>query len=360
MRICFVNSNIPWGGGERWIHQFARLSRDHDHTVTVLANVGSALAERLLGEPGISLETMPLGNFAFLNPRAQRHLTDLFTSRAVDTVLMCLPRDLKAAGFAARRVGVPRIVYRRGIDVSVKNSWLNRHLYGQVLTGLICNTEATKRSVLANNPDLIPDERISVVGNGFDVAEFDARPVVPLLTAADEETVIGCAARLVTQKGLSLLLDATALLLDRGHRVRVALAGSGPLEATLKAQAHSLDIAAQVDFLGFVDDIKSFYAGIDILALPSLFEGFGYVLVEAGRCEKPSVAFNASSNPEVVVDGVTGLLAEPGNTQDFADKLEQLLLNPGLRVRLGQAAFHHAAGFDTAIKYREFEQALGF
>lgn len=359
MRIAFVNTNIAWGGGERWTHQYARLARDAGHHVLAMAHADGELAKRLSAQPGITLQPIRLGNLSFLNPLTTRKLVALLRQEQIDTVVMCLPRDLKAVGPAARKADVPRIVFRRGIDVPVKDTPLNRRLYGQVITRLICNTEATRRSVLAANADLIPPERIAVVNNGFDVAEFDARPIVPMLSKPKDGVIIGCAARLTEQKGIPMLLQAAVMLKDRGRTFRVALAGSGELEQQLKQQAAALGIADQVDFLGFVEDIKSFYAAIDILALPSLYEGFGYVLIEAGRCGRPAVAFDVSSNPEVIKNGETGLLADAGDAVDFADKLEQLMLDPALRAALGNAAKEHAASYDTDRAYRRFEDALG-
>ncbi len=356
MHICFVNSNIEWGGGERWTHQFACLARDNGHEVMVLANKGSTLAKRMAKTPNIRRETMRLGNLSFLNPLTLLRLARLFDS--VDVVLMSLPRDLKAAGIAAKWAHVKRIIYRRGIDIPVKNNFLNRYLYAQILTGLICNTEATKRSVLINNEQLIVSKRICVVNNAFDVAEFDARPAIPMPECQENISIIGCAARLTPQKGINLLLDAVALLKKRGYDFQLMIAGSGAQEAKLKAQAKRLNLSKHVKFLGFVEDIKSFYAAIDILALPSLFEGFGYVLIEAGRCGKPAVAFDVSSNPEIILHEQTGLLAKKINAKSLADQLERLLQDPKLTQTLGQAAQKHALSFDTAVKYQEFELAL--
>lgn len=359
MRIAFVNTNVAWGGGERWTHQFSRLARDAGHHVTVLAHTDGELARRLANESSIAVHPIRLGNLSFLNPLTTRKVAKLFRTEQVDTVVMCLPRDLKVAGPAAQKAGVARIVFRRGIDVPVKDTAMNRKLYGKVITRLICNTNATRRSVLTANPNLIPADLIRVVNNGFDVAEFDARPATPMFTKRNGEIVIGCAARLTEQKGIPLLLHAAAILKKRGREFTIALAGSGALELELKAQAQELGLEKQIKFLGFVEDIKSFYASIDILALPSLFEGFGYVLIEAGRCGKPAVAFDVSSNPEVVRDGETGLLAAPGDARDFADKLNTLMKDPALLQRMGQEAREHAVTYDTTITYRQFEDALG-
>jgi glycosyltransferase involved in cell wall biosynthesis len=79
-------------------------------------------------------------------------------------------------------------------------------------------------------------------------------------------------------------------------------------------------------------------AAIDIFVLPSLIEGFGYVLAEAGAAGKPSVAYRASSVPEVVIDGETALLAESGDDIEFGRHLKRLITDSGLRQKMGAAA----------------------
>ncbi len=358
MHICFVNTNIAWGGGERWVQQFARLSRDAGHFVSVIAHPASELALCLQKEQGIVLHTARLKNISFLNPKHYLKLAHFFSTQRVDTVIMSLPRDLKIAGLAAKYAGLQRIIYRRGIDVPVKNTWLNTFFYQKVIHRLICNSQATKKSVLSNNPKLIADERICIVPNAFDIAEFDARPVKALALRPDKAITIGCAARLTPQKGLHLLLEAMALLAQQGEQFRLLLAGSGELKAKLQNMSRQLGIEEHTQFLGFVHDIKSFYASIDIFALPSLFEGFGYALVEAARCGKPAVAFNVSSNPEVLLHEKTGLLANPNDPKDFADKIQRLMRDTNLRTSMGQAAQKHALHFDTAHAYACFENAI--
>ena len=359
--ICFMNSNPVWGGGEKFVLEHARRCRDAGFTVHILANTGSALAQRTANEPGLTLHTMRLGNLTFLNPFKRRALVRLFTSMGPDSLalVMALPSDLKAGGLAARKAGVRRVVYRRGIAVPVRDSAFNRHLYGKVMDRLIVNSGETRRCVLANNPRLIPAERIHLAYNGFDVEAFDALPALPLFPRPDNVTVIGCAARLTRQKGQRHLLQAIRILVDKGLKLRLLLAGEGPDLETLQALACGLEIDMHVEFLGFVEDAKRFYASVDIVALPSLWEGFGYALVEAMTMELPVVAFNTSSIPEVVADEVTGLLSDPGDTAELAEDLERLVTNPDLRRELGRAGRQRVLDkFHTSKAFADFLEAV--
>jgi glycosyltransferase involved in cell wall biosynthesis len=356
--LCFFNTNRPWGGGEHWHLENALLARDKGYRVSVVANKGSELARRLKGEPGIRLFTPSLGGLAWLNPIALLRLARFFRQEAVDAVLLCLPRDVKAGGVAAKLAGVPDIIYRRGIAVPVRNRLTNRLLYGHVLTKLIVNSLETRRCVLAENPRLIPAERIHLVYNGFDVAGFDARQSAPLVPRRGGEIVIGNAGRLTKQKGQALLLEAAALLAKQPLPFRVLIAGAGELEAELKAQAERLGLSDRVEFLGFVTDMKAFHQSIDIFALPSLWEGFGFVLAEAMCMGLPVAAFDVSSIPEVVEHGETGLLCPPKG-EALATNLLALMQDEALRRRLGARGRERVLErFEKGATFARLEECL--
>lgn len=112
-------------------------------------------------------------------------------------------------------------------------------------------------------------------------------------------------------------------------------------------------------FVGFVEEMKRFYSSIDIFALPSLWEGFGYVLTEAMSMCLPVVAFAVSNIPEVVIDRETGLLVPEGNVAGFADALEKLMLDSNLRTCLGLAGRARVeAHFTLAKTFEELEDVL--
>lgn len=357
--ICFFNTNRPWGGGEKFNHDFALLCRDAGLNVHVAAHRDGKLAERLRSTPGVRLHELTIGNLSFLNPFTQLRLARLFREQDIDTLVMALPSDLKAAAPIARRVGVRRVVYRRGIAVPVKNSLLNRWLYGRTMHRLVVNSLETKRCVLAANPHLIPEERIRLVYNGFDVQKFDQLAATPLIPQNGSEICIGNAARLTAQKGQRHLLRAARCLLDQGIQFRLLLAGTGEDEAFLKNEARHLGISQVTEFLGFVPDIKRFYASLDIFALPSLWEGFGYALVEAMAMNLPVAAFDISSNPEVIRHGTTGLLTPAGDVSALADSLARLARDADLRQSMGQAGRRHVMErFDTRQVFQQFLEAL--
>ena len=337
--VCFCNSNIPWGGGENWHLNAAVSLAARGWRVLLLCHPAGELFARAAVEPGIITLPLALGRLSFLNPFVHRRLARLFQREAVHALVMNLPADLKAAGPAARIAGVRHIIYRRGSALPVRNSALNRALFGRIITRLIVNSKATRSLVLANNPRLISPERITILPNSVDVRSFDtalqaARSVPSLLpdlneAHAERPFVLGNAGRLTTQKGQHLLLHLGKRLLDAGLNFRIIIAGEGEREGELKSLAAALGLEKHVLFPGFLADLSRFWLDIDLFVLTSLWEGFGNVLIEAGLARKPVFAFAVSNIPELVDTGPDGngrLFPLPGHERAQSP---ESLLRPG-------------------------------
>lgn len=308
--ICFCNSTLAWGGGENWHLNAAISFARRGWRVLLLCHPGGALYRRAAAVDGILTVPMPLGRLSFLNPFTARRLVRFFRAERVHALIMNLPADLKAAGPAARAAGVRHVVYRRGSALPVRNSALNRKLYGSVITRLVVNSEATRAQALVNNPDLIPPERITVLPNGVDISGFDA--ALDAARAASPRPprpfVIGNAGRLNRQKGQHMLLHLGRKLADAGLDVRVVIAGTGEREAELKKLAATLGMTERTVFCGFMENLAPFWLAIDLFVLTSLWEGFGNVIIEAGLARKPVFAFAVSNIPELISEGINGRL----------------------------------------------------
>lgn len=332
--ICFFNSSKTWGGGEKWHFDMAtRLDRRQWRPI-VAARPDGELFSRLSGT-NVPLFGMKVSNISFLDPFMRRKIADFFTAEKIDTVIMNLPSDLKTAGPAAKNAGVGNIVYRRGSAIPVRDSLLNRRLFGRVLTGIIANSAETKRTILENNPRLFDPDRIEVIYNGIDLTEWGIGTGTGIRKARPGGIVIGNAGRLVKQKGQRYLLDLAEILSRRGLDFTILIAGEGPLKKSLAKEASRRGLGGRVIFTGFVPDMRRFMESIDIFVLPSLWEGFGYVLLEAMASGKPVIAFNHSSNPEIVADGDTGSLAGGFDIESMADRVMELSRDQALRKRYG-------------------------
>jgi glycosyltransferase involved in cell wall biosynthesis len=357
--ICLFNTNRAWGGGEQWFFTHALLLAERGWRVCAVTHVSSVLGDRLAAFPNINLLRIPVGNLSFLNPFMVSRLALFFRKNEVRRVILALPSDLKCGGIAARMAGVGDVIFRRGLALPTRDSLLNRFLFGRVVTKLLCNSEHTRSMVLSANTNLIAADRTFVVYNGMDLPAFDALPGQPLVPKSPRTVTIGCAGRLTEQKGHEYLIEATALLRQRGIDVNVLLAGTGELERELRTRVARLGLDDCFRFLGFVEDMKRFYASVDIFALPSLWEGFGYVLSEAMSMRLPVVAFDASNIPEIVAHGESGLLVPERDVVAFADALETLAQDDALRVRMGLDGRQRVeSNFTLAKTFHELEKVL--
>lgn len=335
-KICFFNSTKAWGGGEKWHFDIAARLHARHGKVFVVAGTGSELGRRLVATD-IPHHLVAIGNLSFLNPFKLLKLVRLFKKEKPDILILNLPADLKAAGIAAKLSGVKRILYRRGSAIPVRNTLLNRLLFNFIIDEIIANSEETARTLLAENPRLFPRERIHVIYNGIDWESFGSIPCEPSYRPTNK-IVLGNAGRLVPQKGQEILIEVARQLKGKGYNFEIVIAGEGKLKESLMNKAVEAGVSGHLRFQGFVDNMPQFLNSIDIFLLPSHWEGFGYVIAEAMYCQKPVVAFNVSSNPEIVSDTETGFLVDQGDVQAFAEKTELLINDAGLRRKMGKKA----------------------
>lgn len=146
--------------------------------------------------------------------------------------------------------------------------------------------------------------------------------------------------RLNHGKGYADLIEATGRLAARASVPDLFIAGKGPLEASLKAQAREAGIGDAVTFLGFrpQEELVSLYRDASVFVLPSRYEGLPTVLLEAMACGCPVLATQVGGASEVVSDGENGVFVPPGRPDDLADALQSLLQDPDRRAELGRQA----------------------
>jgi len=336
-RICFFNSNIAWGGGEKWHYTHALAFRDMGYDVIGITNLHSPLAQKWAAK---NLPTYPLSisNLSFLNLPKLIRVKNILKHHHIETIILNLSADLKIGGLAARAGGVRQIVYRRGQALPVRNSALNRFLFRKILTHIIANSEDIKQKILLDNPFLVPEKDIKVLYNAVDLEDCPISVGTPLYRRKSQELVLGNAGRLVEQKGQQYLMALAEQLKHAGIPFKLLIAGDGPLASGLKTDAHQRGVQDHVLFLGFVEDIKSFMDSIDIFVLSSKHEGSANIVLEAMAFQKPVVAFDISSNHELIRDHRTGYLVEFANIGQMAEKIMNLYKDTPLRIQMGRNA----------------------
>jgi glycosyltransferase involved in cell wall biosynthesis len=340
--ICFFNSCQIWGGGEKWHHDVAIKMSQAGYSVMVCTNHDSELGNQL-SKTSIPVYPFAVRNLSFLNPFIIFLIYRLLKRNNIDSIILGLPSDVKAAGLAAKLAGVKKIIYRRGTALSVKNSFVNRWLYKFVITDVITNSMEIKRKFLSKNINLFKEDHIHVIYNGIDTsihtfATFKPSTQTTNFVKNETPIILGNAGRLVKQKGQKYLIELAKVLQVKNVNFKIQIAGKGLLKKSLVAYAKQLKVEDKIEFLDFVDDMEGFFQKIDIFLFPSIHEGSANTILEAMWYAKPVVTFDISSMPELVENNVTGYLIPPGNMEAFADKVIALMQNPNMRKKMGENA----------------------
>ena len=181
----------------------------------------------------------------------------------------------------------------------------------------------------------LSDDKVAVVPNGIDLPAAGAGAT----GARSGERLLFHIGRLVPEKGAGILLDALPMLLRR-HPVRVVIGGVGGYGEELKRRARQLGIADRVEFAGWLDDaaVQALYQRADVAVVPSTYEPFGIVALEAMAAGAPLVASDVGGLSEIVRHEQNGLKAAPGNPVSLAEQIDRLLTDRPLAARLRAAA----------------------
>lgn len=208
----------------------------------------------------------------------------------------------------------------------------------------------------------VPPERVRVVHYGMDAVPVAARPgAIDVPAGARVLLALG---RLVEQKGHDVAIRAMPAVLRDHPEALLVIVGDGPLRPQLAALARELGVAHAVRLPGRSDDVAAWLARAELLVHPSRWEGFGLVLLEAMLAGRPVVASAVSAVPEVVEDGVTGVLVPPDDAAGLGAALAALLADPARARALGAAGLRRARAEHSVDRMAErtlavYREALG-
>lgn len=350
MKVCFFNTVKKWGGGENWHFENAKALKDRGVDVRIVAYTDGDLYIRAKNA-GIETYGLKTSNLSFLNPVIRYKIRRYFEKEKFDAIIFNSPTNVKTAAIEAERAGIKSRILRRGSPLPIKESVVNKISFGH-LTMLIANSEATKKSLYSGNSGFLKSKKTVLLYNGI-----RKRNAVSA-SSNNGNVVIGNLGRLKYEKGQDILVDIAKELKERGEKFMMKIGGAGDMEKDLKDRVKKYGIEDCVEFCGFIEDPYEFMNGIDIFALTSRWEGFGFVLAEAMMMKKPLVAFNVSGIPELVKDDENGYLVEKNNIAEFADKIELLISNAEKRKQMGEAGyrivnekFEYESNADKLLEY---------
>jgi len=230
------------------------------------------------------------------------------------------------AGFVERR--------GRGIGFKPASAFFGELEANRRLDLALVGSRAMRYELVMNgfNPS-----RVAILPPSTPPAAKAAQILDPQRVKASSILYVG---QLIRGKGVDLMLEAAALMLKERPLLRFVVAGSGNADSALRKKARELGIDEAVRFAGQVDDaeLEVLYADAALLAVPSRWpEPFGMVGLEAMRHGLPVVGFAVGGIPDWLEDGLTGILAKPGNPRSLANAMARIMDNPALAFAFGEA-----------------------
>jgi glycosyltransferase involved in cell wall biosynthesis len=257
---------------------------------------------------------------------------------APDALVLATFKKVWLGALAGRLARVPQVVSRIGLDTDLpRRHWTYRLAYRRWVDRVLVNADGIRRDFVRDLPGYDP-ARVSTVYDGVsvsDAARGDAGAARDALGLPRGVPLVGSVTRLDTQKRIDRLLEA-AVHLPHAH---VALAGEGPLEADLRAQADRLGISDRIHFLGYRTDVGAVLASIDVFVLTSDKEGMANAMLEALAAGVPVVSTPVSGAAEALEpDGrgaAPGLVVEP-HPGKIAEALGALLDQADSRDAMGR------------------------
>jgi glycosyltransferase involved in cell wall biosynthesis len=265
---------------------------------------------------------------------------------------------------AARLARIPvTIVSKRSMDVypRARDRWACR------LVNRLADSVTAVAGAVRDHTHAVegcPLEKIVVIPNGIDLEAVPGPTLLdgraPALGVGERDAVVGTITRLVWKRGHEELLQAAALIQRAEPSAKLVVVGDGPLRRSLEDQAHRLGLNGGVRFLGAVPHAARLLPRFDVFVLSSVLEGMSNALLEAMAAGRPVVATRVGGNPELVVDGQTGLLVPPRDAQALADAVIALLRDRQLARRMGEAGRRRVgAEFTLAAMVERMERLYG-
>ncbi len=325
--VLHVSFGLNVGGQEKLLVELARYA---DRSRFALTFVSLGDRGELAGDlEACDARVIAMGEPSGLKPRLLYRLTRSFRRLRPAVVHTHDHRALFYAGPAAWAARVPLVIntrHGRNCHFTPRQVAVGRQL-ARLVDRYVCVSDDVKAQCVAEG---VAPARLLTIKNGINVEQFafsGTRPGGPIVAVA----------RLSPEKDIANLIHAAARVAEQARDLRVEIAGGGPCLEELQQLAASLGVADRIRFLGEVRDVRAVLARARMFVLTSRSEGIPLTALEAMACGLPVVATRVGGLPEVVVDGVTGLLVPPADPAALAEAVLEVWNDPYRGDRMGRA-----------------------
>lgn len=340
INVLLFITELNVGGAERIVEQLASgLARDRYNVKVVCLYDPHAIGAEIqaAGVPVIDLDMR-----GKMDLRAPYRLFRLLQEGNVQVLHAHLFHANLLAATIGRLARVPVIIAtRHSVEIGGGHrEWVNRLVRPLCDAVVAVSREVCEAEARCSSIDL---DKLVMISSGVkgqifeEVDQASMERLQSLWKIQPESCLVGTVGRFVEPKGYTYLLDALAKIQTQISDTKALLVGDGVLRQPMEDKARELGLSDTVVFTGTRRDVPGILALLDVFVMSSLWEGLPIALLEAMAAGLPVVATSVGGTPEVVVDGVTGLLVPPRDPDALAEAILTLLRDPGLRQRMGQA-----------------------
>jgi glycosyltransferase involved in cell wall biosynthesis len=320
-----------WRGGQNQALLILKGLQERGHKAELVAADGSALGERA-EQNGVRVHFVSRGLVRI--PSALK-VRELVRSGCFDLIHANEAHSVSAAWMAAAQKHVPFLISRR-VGYPIGNSRIARARY-EAAARIIANSKWVAEQAADSGA---PREKITVVYEGAEIpARFSGqqkRDARSRWGITDDAPLLGCVGVLLPDKGQEWLIRSLAELRKELPGTKLLLAGDGPCRSSLEALARKLNITDAVLLPGFVKDVETVYAALDVFLLPSFFEALNNSLLAAMSYEIPSIAFDRGALGEIIENEKSGLLVSGPNVPEITAAMLRILRDTKFAMRLGE------------------------
>jgi glycosyltransferase involved in cell wall biosynthesis len=357
--LQLIETSDP-GGAENVLLMLALHRKDRFKMIAGLLKEG--WISQQLKDAGVPVIMIPSGRF--IDIKLILNLLKIIKEEQIDIVQSHLLDMNFYSCIAAKIAGIPHISTEHG-DVNRLPKNINLKTFIKLkVTSILSNkivfvSEDTKNIFLRISHTA--KEKVSVIYNGRDFKKYESMIDKKMKRAEigipEDAIIIGNVASLVLFKGQTYLLKAAQTVLKIFPNAFFIIIGCGKLEKELKKEADDLGISGNIKFLGFRTDVDELLKIMDIFVLPSTAEGFPLSIIEAMASKRPVIATRVSGNPEIVENGVSGVLIDPANPDILADKIIELINNPALAKEMAACGYKKVKdNFNHELMLKKYER----
>jgi L-malate glycosyltransferase len=327
LNILLLRPILDSYGVSKILFQLAQKLQENGNRIVFVSSNGED-SRSILNWAGITHYQLPIGKknplslmlgvFQIYRILRKEKIT-LINSHHRWASFICLP--------VAKLTGIPLITTYHGIHEGKRflSVWGN---------SIICVSKDAQKHLIKYFK--IPAERIAIIHNGIAIPEINSGEIENKYTVSSGITVIGCIARLSEEKDHVTLLKSMASVVKKHPDVLLLLAGDGPLENEIKKLVSALRIEGNVRLLGKIDNVTNLIFHVSFTVLSSSTEGLPLCVLESLALEKPVVATSVGDIPEVIIDGLNGLLVPPRNPEKLALAIDRLITHPTEAREMGK------------------------